>query len=77
MGTKCCLQEGGNTELFPGKSRVAASLKFPAHTSWVAGRDAELGEPGFCFVSAECLSETPTSKRTGWTDGRGWAEQCL
>lgn len=65
MGTMCCLQEGGNTELLPRKSRVTASLKFPAHASRGARRGTELGELELCFLSAECLSETPTSGRTG------------
>lgn len=51
MGTMCCLQEDGNTELLPSQEeqRVTASLKFPAHASRGARRGTELGRAWALF----------------------------
>ena len=77
-GTMPCLQEGGKTELLPGKSRVAASLKCPAHASRGVRRGTELGGAWVFVFSLQSACQThPPPGRTGWTDGRGWAEQCL
>lgn len=76
MGTMCCLQECGNTELLPGKSRVAASLKFLAHASWGTGRDTELGGAAggawvlFCLCSA-CHRRPPPGGQDGQMDVAG------
>lgn len=73
MGTTCCLQEGGKTELLPGKSRVAASLKFPAHASWVARRGTELG--GACVfvfsLQSACQRRPPLGGQDGQMDVAG------
>lgn len=77
-GAMCCLQEGGNTELLPGKSRVAASLKFPAHASWGARRGTELGGAWvfvFSLLSA-CQRCPPPGGQDGQIDVAGLSNAC-
>lgn len=78
MGTMCCLREGGNAELLPGKNRVAASLKFPAHASRGARRGTELGGAWvFVFsVQSACQRRPSPGGQDGQMDVDGLSNAC-